>query len=185
MPDYENILQSAESNLNDSLRHFENAPTELAREFTELKMQACIFQYDVSAEITSLLRNNPSGFAMSVSLKGLVLRLFEYDVAMNKHIIPRILRLAETRGISIDRTNIKTQRRKWKAELSQLKSWEPVRNRAAGHYDKNIPNQVELLQSLNFDEVMTVATAFLHFNLYMLKVLKDAGLGSSKDSKSQ
>jgi hypothetical protein len=180
----DNLLQLAQDNLNDSLRHFESAPTELAREFSELKLQACIFQYDVCNEMVNLLHNQPSGFAASVALKGLVLRLFEYDLA-TKHLIPRMLQLSEARGISIDSNDIKIQRKQWKTELNQLKSWADVRNRAAGHYDKDLQHQVALLKSLNLEVVMTVTGAFLSFNLYLLDVLKSSGLGSSQDSTPQ
>lgn len=180
MIDFEEFIKRAEHNLNDSLRHFEEAPNAaLAQEFVELKLQACIFQYDICAEIVGVRRNNPEGFACSVALKGLVLRLFEYDQVLNKHLIPRLLKLAQTRGIPIDSSAIKDLQKKWKSELTELKAWHEVRNQAAGHYGQDIAKQVGLLKSLSLDGVMAVVGGFLNFNMGLLVILRDTGRGVS------
>ena len=176
------MLRRAEKNLEDSLRHFENAPSALAQEFLELKLQACIFQYDICAEMVGLLRNKPTGFAASVALKGLVLRLYEYDELINTSQIPRLLALAKARGIPYTRESVKAARSQWKAELARLKRWKDVRNSAAGHYGRNLTQQVALLRELNSDEVMTVVSAFLSFNMSLLVGLRDAGKGEASDA---
>lgn len=175
--DFDKLIKKAEQNLNDSLRHYEEAPTALALEFVELKLQGCIFQYDICAEMVAILRNNPKGFASSVALKGLVLRLFEYDQVLNKRLIPRLLKLAQNRGIEIDNSSIKDLRKKWASELTDLQAWHKVRNQAAGHYGIDIAKQVELLKTLNLDNVMSVTQAFLSFNMGLLVFLRDAGRG--------
>ncbi len=177
MIDFDILIKKAEKNLNDSLRHFEEAPTALAREFVELKLQSSIFQYDISVEMISILRSNPEGFASSVALKGLVLRLFEYDQALNKRLIPRLLKLAQARDIAIDQSTIKDLRKKWKSELTNLQTWHEVRNQAAGHYGQNIAKQVELLKSLTIDGVMAVTQGVLSFNMDLLVLLSDTGRG--------
>jgi hypothetical protein len=175
------FVKRAEVNLNDSLDHFEHAPSPLAQEFVELKLQACIFQYDICAEMAGVLRNQPSGFAMSVALKGLVLRLFEYDQVLNKRIIPRMLALAKARGIVIDGSSVRALRKEWKSELVQLGSWHEVRNQAAGHYGQNLVEQVALLKTLTLDSVMFVTRGFLSFNMGLLVLLRDAGKGVASD----
>ncbi|MGY6216558.1 hypothetical protein ACW73L_15485 [Methylolobus aquaticus] len=177
MHDLDASVRKAEKNLNDALRHFEAARGGLDQEFVELKLQACIFQYDVCAEMVSVIRNQPSGFASSVALKGLVLRLFEYDLVLNKHLIPRMLALAKKRGIPVGREDLRARRQKWKSELRQLQDWSSVRNQAAGHYCTDIQSQVSLLKCLNVDGVMTVTRAFLSFNMDILVMLRDAGMG--------
>ena len=177
MSDFDLIIKKAEKNLNDSLRHFEEAPNHLAQEFTELKLQSCIFQYDISVEMIGIIRNGSEGFARSVALKGLVLRLFEYDQILNKRLIPRLLSLAQVREILIDKSTIKDLRKQWKSELKQLQTWHDVRNQAAGHYGENIANQVSLLKTLSTDGVMSVVGGFLNFNMGLLAILRDAGNG--------
>ena len=179
MHDFDALIRTAETNLNDAARHFDEASAPLAQEFVQLKLQSCIFQYDVCAEMVSVMRNQPTGFAMSVALKGLVLRLFEYDLAMNKHLIPRMLSLAKARGVPVDRTQVREERRKWKAELAILERWSEVRNQAAGHYGTDVTSQVSLLRSLNLDHVMSVTKAFLGFNMSMLAMLREAGLANA------
>lgn len=176
------FVKRAEVNLNDSFDHFEHAPTPLAQEFVELKLQACIFQYDVCAEMAGILRNQPIGFAMSVALKGLVLRLFEYDQVLSKRLIPRLLALAKVRGVPVDGSSIKALRKKWKSELAQLGSWHEVRNQAAGHYGQDLVKQVALLRSLTLDGVMSVARGFLSFNIDLLVLLRDTGKGIASDA---
>ena len=100
------IHRSAAKNLEDSLRHYEEAPKGLAREFVELKLQGCIFQYDVCAEMVSFVRNKPTGFAAAVALKGLVLRLYEYDSLLNSNLIPRLLALTEARSVPFNRSTV-------------------------------------------------------------------------------
>lgn len=169
--------KKAETILNDSLRHYVEAPDTLAREFLELKLQASIFQYDVCTEMVSFMRNQPVGFAASVAMKGMVLRLYEYDDLMNSSIIPRLLRLAKARGVPFDSTSIKQARSQWKNELKRLRKWSDVRNQAAGHYGKDLNKQVALLKTLIPDEVLLVTSAFLEFNMSILGGLRDAGKG--------
>lgn len=175
LEDLSAILQRAQKNLNDSLRHFEAAPPGLQREFVDLKLQACIFQYDVCAEMVNVVRTSPIGFAECVSLKGLVLRLFEYHLALDENIIPRLAALAAARGIAVEAQALRALRGKWRQEFKQLQAWHGVRNKAAGHYDKDLALQVELLKTLTTDGVMSVAGAFLLFNMELLQMLRDAG----------
>ncbi len=173
----EEMLSVAERNLNDALRHFEQHPGGDAQAFVELKLQSCIFQYDVCSEMVSVVRNQASGFASSVALKGLVLRLFEYDVALNDHWIPRLLALAQRRGLPAESQAIRDARSSWKAEFKQLRGWSVIRNKAAGHYDAEVGEQVRLLKNLTVDGVMGVARAFLTFNMALLVLMREAGLG--------
>jgi hypothetical protein len=71
------IHHQAAPNLEDSLRHFDDTPCGLAREFVDLKLHACIFQYDVCTEIITFVGNKPTDFASAASLKSLILRLYE------------------------------------------------------------------------------------------------------------
>ncbi|MBC7992388.1 MAG: hypothetical protein H7Z15_03990 [Rhizobacter sp.] len=176
-PNYASLHRTASQNLEASLRHYEEVPAGLAREFVELKLQATIFQYDICAEMVSFARNKPTGFAAAVALKGLVLRLYEYDKLQNTSFIPRLLELSAKRGIAFDRASIKVARVNWKKELTRLKKWSTFRNEVAGHYGKDLRAQIALLKSLDPEEVMSVTKAFLSFNMALLQGLADAGKG--------
>ena len=176
-PNFSDIHRKSAKNLEDSLRHFEESPHEVATEFIELKLQVMIFQYYVCAEMVSFMRNKPTGFAASVAMKGLVLRLYEYDDLMNTTFIPRLLALAEVRGISFDKVTVKSARAAWKSDLVRLKRWSSFRNQVAGHYGKDLRAQVALLKELDPVEVVSVTRAFLSFNMALLAGLRDAGKG--------
>ena len=181
-PNFAVIHRKAAKNLEDSLHHFEQAPAGLARGFVELKLQATMFQYDVCAEMVGFVRNKPTGFAAAVALKGLVLRLYEYDDLTNTNFIPRLLALAEQRGVPFDRTTVKLARSHWKTELARLKRWSTFRNQVAGHYGKDLQAQVALLKALDPTEVMSVTKAFLGFNMALLVGLRDVGKGVISDA---
>ena len=167
----------AAQNLEDSLRHFDQSPGGLAQEFVELKLQASIFQYDVCAEMIGFLRNKPTGFASAVALKGLVLRLYEYDNVMNTSLIPRLLTLAKERSVPFDSATVREARSNWKQDLKRLRQWSSLRNQAAGHYGRNMKSQVAVLRRIDPVEVMTVARAFLSFNMAYLVGLRATGRG--------
>ena len=179
MTDLQQVIRKAGDNLNRALAEYENTSSPLALEFYELKLQACIFQFDICAEMAGLINNQSTGFAASVALKGLVLRLYEYDQLINKHLVVRFLAIARTRGMDVDRQDIRLQRKQWRSELSRLQQWSDVRNEAAGHYGKNLSRQVQLLKELDINDVLAIAQAFLRFNMYMLKILRAAGRASA------
>jgi hypothetical protein len=176
------LHRTAAKNLEDSLRHYDDAPVGLAQEFVELKLHACIFQYDVIAEMLGYLRNKPTGFAAVVAIKGLVLRLYEYDNLLNTSLIPRLLSLASSRRVAFDKQTIRQARKKCKDELKRLRRWSDFRNHVVGHYGKDLKLQVALLKQLNPVVVMSVTLAFLKFNKTLLVGLRDAGRGIRNDA---
>lgn len=180
MEEIAEALRKAESNLNDALVQFENPSSDLAQEFHALKIQACIFQFDVCWEMSSFLMHRPTGFAAAVALKGLVLRLYEYDQLQNKQQIPWLIELAKERNVPWDTQHVREARDRCKEEFKQLRGWSSVRNKAAGHYASDIAHQVELLKNLQSKQVFGVAQAFLQFNMSLLETLRDAGRGGSR-----
>jgi hypothetical protein len=178
MEDIQHAVRKAEANLNRALAEYERTSELLELEFREIKLQACIFQFDICVEMAGIIQNRPTGFAASVALKDLVLRLYEYDQLLNKHLIARLLALAKARNILIDREFIRAQRRQWRSELSRPQQWSDVRNKAVGHYEKNLSLQVQLLKTLSVSEVFEVTQAFLQFNMGVLQLVRDAGRGN-------
>jgi hypothetical protein len=178
MHDIEAVLLRAQDRLNQSLAEYQEGSLELATEFLELKLQAAMFQYEICAEMVSFVRNGPVGFARNVALKGLIHRLYEYDQLLSADLIRRLLALAKARGAEIEGADIKAERKKWRDQLARLKKWSDIRNQATGHYDKDIAKQVQLVQGISQEEVMSVTQAFLLFNMSILTILKNAGSGN-------
>ena len=172
------LLSDARDRLTQAIREFEAPPSSNhAKEFHELRAQAAVFNYDVSYDIVALWKNAPTGFAEKVALKGLVQKIFEYDLAMKRHLVRRLLALAKARKVEITIDEIKVERAKWKLELARLASWSEVRNRATAHYHYEIPEQLRLLSELDRDEVMDVVKAFLSYNIFVLRDLARVGKG--------
>lgn len=170
------LLHESERRLNQALADYEAPPTSaLAREFYELRLQAAIFNFDISYDTVAIWRSKPSGFAEKVALKSLIHRLYEYDQLNQKHLVPRILALAKARNVSVTREHVSTERKKWKLHLSRLSAWSGVRNQATGHYGRDIESQVRLLKTISRKEVMDVSAAFLSYNVAILKALASTG----------
>ncbi len=107
--DFNAVVAKAQKNLNDSYLHYKSGADGLAQEFIEIKLQVCIFQYDVCVEMINVLRNQPTGFAAGVALKGLVLRIFEFDFILRGTLLPRLLALAKERDVDIGALEIAEQ----------------------------------------------------------------------------
>ena len=177
MEDLDKLFRTAERNLNDALKHYEEVRDGKPLEFVGLKLQSCIFQFDICSEMIGLVRNQPNGFALSVALKGLILRLFEYDQLIKRHWIPQLLSLAEKRGLKSAKNAIRDLRKTWKCDLAVIQDWSAVRSKAAAHYTKDVASQVALLKNINHSEVLNVAQAFLSYNLNLLVHLQNVGYG--------
>jgi hypothetical protein len=177
MPDTEAMLQSAHKQLNAAYAVYLKKHTGLAGEFDEIKLQTTIFQYELCVEFFSFVKNNPSDFARSVSLKGIVHKLFEYDLLMKSNLIKRVIALADARGLAKPSIDLKTEKRKFLSQFQKLEKWANIRNVATGHYDRNTVEQVTALTMIDAAEVMEVCTAFLTYNMAFLKFLAEVGHG--------
>jgi len=176
MSDIDEVVAAAEDRLNAAYAEYEEARDGIPIEFNAMRLQASIFQYDICVEMAGLLRNSPTGFAHRVALKRLVHSLFEYDQTLNQH-IPRLLDLMKARKLPIDQQAIKAQRKIWGAEFRRLRAWSSARNVATGHYSPDLAKQVDALKRINAAEVMAVCSAFLSFNMEILRMLLEAGRG--------
>jgi hypothetical protein len=183
MEELQLAVQKAERNLNAAHSEFEQQGSTLAHEFRALKLQASIFQYDICVAMATVLRNSPKCFAESVALKPLVHHLYEYDQLLTETLIPRFLQLARDRDIPVVGGQVQELKRAWKKELVALRGWHDVRNKAAGHYDKDTSLQVDKLQTLNGDDVFAIARGFISFNMAWLKLLRDAGSGNDSTTR--
>lgn len=172
-PDIQATVKRAEDRLNAALGELEEAASPLQREILEMRLQACIFQYDVCAEMASLIRNAPTGFAASVAVRGLVFRLFEYDLILNRCVVAQLLALAKERKISFDQEAVQLACDRWAGALRQIEPW--AGNQAAADSAPDIATQVKLLKGLNIQRVINVTQAFLGFNLSLLKALNGVG----------
>jgi len=172
--DMQSVLRTVrrvEAFLNGAFADYEASSDADAKEFSLLKVQALIFHYDVITAMASIGRNNPKGFAEAVALKSLVHSLYEYDQQIDRTLVRRIKQYAVRRKNPIDSSAFKAARKKWRAQLERLRAWRPIRNAATGHYGENIEEQVRLLKTLHQKEVLSVATAFVHYNWFILELL--------------
>jgi|SRR6266850_4748151 len=175
------VLRDAQDRLTQALAEYEaDGKSAQAGEFYELRLQAAIFNYDISREVVSLWSNNPTAFALQVTLKDIVHKLYEYDQALSGKLINRMLALARARGVEVQSADIRHERRKWREQLSILSKWAALRNQTSAHYGKDIAKQVKLLKQLDRKQVMEVAAAFLSFNIVVLKALARVGRGENR-----
>jgi len=174
MTDPVSMLHDAHDQLNQAHEIYASSPTDLAKEFDQLKLQACIFQYEVCAEMHSFITTDPSGFARKIALKGLIHQLYEYE-SVNGDFVKRVKALALKRGFEISDSALRSERRKRRSEFQHLRDWVTIRNKATGHYDKNTEAQINLLETIDPDQVMGVCDAFFSCNMEFLKMLREVG----------
>ena len=173
-------VRRVEAFLNRALADYEASTDADTQEFCLLKVQALIFHYDVMAAMASIGRNNPKGFAEAVALKSLVHSLYEYDQQIDRTLVRRIKQYAVRRKNPIDSSAFKAARKKWRAQLERLRAWRPIRNAATGHYGENIEKQVRLLKTLHQKEVLSVATAFVHYSGFILELIPHSKRSDAK-----
>lgn len=171
------VLSRAEDRLNNALATYEEPRNNVAQEIRDLNLQAAIFNYDISYDMCNLLRTRPQGFAQQVALKSLILRLYEYDLLYNQSIIPRFRTLMAKRGIPYpDKKITELVKEKWKSEFSEIRNtFGEIRNKAAGHYGRDLPLQVSVLKKLDQARVIKIVKAVIEYNQEWLILLRDSG----------
>lgn len=176
-------MEKSATNLNNAYQRFQETKQTDLQDFFEIRLQCCIFQFDVCREMVSVLQHRTSGFSEAVAIKGIVHKLYEYDILVRNSFKRRLLALAEARKIEVDHDALRQLERQSKPALSQLRRWSDVRNMAAGHYHADVKAQVESIESLSFDQVIGVASTFLQYNMGLLIILRDAGTKINITSK--
>jgi len=161
--EFSKALKAAHDVLNATYADYCASRTGTSSEYHEIRMQIAIFGYEMCSELVGFIRNQPTGFAQCVALKGLVHKLFEYDQLLSAHLVRRMDVLIKAPN-PVASAEMRTERRNWKAQLKRLKGWADVRNSATGHYGRDTSKQIELLSSLNVAQVMEVSLAFLRCN---------------------
>jgi hypothetical protein len=133
----------------------------------DLGLQAAIFQYEMCWETATHVRIDPQGFASKIAIKGLILKLYEYDKTLAFR-IRQLSTFAKGCDIAFADATLKDEKRKWVKQAHVLRSWGTVRNYSIGHYHQDFDKQLAALQGIDTDEVADVAGAFLRFNLWFL-----------------
>lgn len=136
--------------------------------FSAIELRVTMFQYEIVREFELLMAHDPKGFAMAVAAKGLIHRLVEFDRHLRDAVIPEMLKVAESRNAVDFERRTRELQREVRPGLAVIRRWQGLRNKATGHYDRDLDVVVELLETVEFEEVLEAAQKFL---LYMAKVL--------------
>ncbi|MGD2117913.1 MAG: hypothetical protein PVG66_06125 [Chromatiales bacterium] len=176
MSDPLKLLSDSEEILEKTLNEYRtpNNSTD-AQEYYEIKLQAAIFNYDVTREVAGLINLRMTGFASKLALKDLVHKLFEFEIVLSGRLIKRIVELAERRGYLTAGSDIKKKKQEIKKYIKQLQSWKALRNNAAAHYGEDIGRQVKLISELDLTTVLAVASRFMEFSYFVNTILRDIG----------
>jgi hypothetical protein len=176
MPVSFDMLKNREAALNKAFKKYE-LPGDIggARMFKELGLQVAIFGYDVCRELRALEEHSPSGFALQVALKGIVLRVYECWILLEKNpVVKSWETFAATRGMRLDKARLIRIKKDKRESLKRIEKWATVRNKAAGHYDSVLSNQVQELQTLKKEEVMVATGDFLGLVAEIVKIIMAA-----------
>ncbi|CAN7481742.1 hypothetical protein LJR084_003379 [Variovorax sp. LjRoot84] len=79
--------------------------------------------------------------------------------------------------MTVSQAAYRAVRKECRTQLTTLRGWSGVRNKATGHYDEDTADQVRMLDTIDIDDVMAVFNASMRINREFLALLKDAGRG--------
>ncbi|MET3820454.1 hypothetical protein ACVK00_003161 [Burkholderia sp. PvR073] len=139
-----------------------------------IQLQVTMFQYEVTREFELLLAHGAQGFAMAVAAKGLIHRLVEFDKHLREVTVQEMLRYAQVHGLANFESQVRALQKEERPNLAVIRNWERLRNKATGHYDSHLDVVVELLETVDFDEVRNAAQGFLIFMLKFLILVREA-----------
>ena len=134
-----------------------------------------IFQYDICAELTGLIRNRSSGFAEKVALKGIVLRVYEYERTLSRHLVGRYKNVLAEHGLNFDENLYTTAKKAFAPSRLKINAWADIRDTAAGHYEPDTDSQIAALESLQAGPVVDICNDFLAFNMAVTTMFQNTG----------
>lgn len=174
-----------EKALNAAYEKFNNPNPTVGQFFRNTLIQTRIFQYEIEVELSSIIRNEPKGFAKAIAFKGLIHKIVEYNKHLDNHLIPEMLELAMLRGIPFGPSERSQIKKKWRKTFNTITSWKNLRNKATGHYDSNIEMAIELLESMDVEEVRRVVDEFVAFCKELMDQFRLAGSADSKGANDR
>lgn len=137
-----------------------------------IELQITMFQYELVREFELLFAHEAQGFARAVAIKGLIHRLVEFDKHLRDVIIPEMLKYAEGHGIMDFERKVRDLQRDERPNLAVIRSWQDIRNKATGHYDRDLQMVVELLEAVDPEKTRDVTEGFMIFMLKLLMLLR-------------
>ena len=72
-------------------------------------------------------------------------------------------------------TKLQDASRTWRKDLRKIASFKNIRDKTAGHYDPNIAEQIQFIESVDENDAFTAFEAFLSYNIHVLGILRDIG----------
>ena len=170
--------------LNRAHEQFKNARTPDTKSFYALTLQMTIFHYEMTLEMSSLLNQKPAGFAAQVAIKDMIHKLFEYEGTMRGSHLKKIIELGERRGFTDAQDTVRKIKKDAGTVFSSIQKYSRLRNKATGHYDSVIEDQVAAIESIDTDAAQQTIGEFLKFNMEVLSFLKDIGKGNNEHCPS-
>ena len=101
-------------------------------------------------------------------------KIVEYTATLRSKHVRQMRELAEGRNLGTVVAELKEISLTWRRRLD-TEQFRPLRNKASGHYDGNIEEQVELIDQLDAAAALDTVKKFLAFHLEILSVLKTIG----------
>jgi|SRR3972149_1011970 len=167
--DAERILNKAYEDYHAFSRNAES------QEFYALRLQAAIVQFELCSQMKQVVESTLCSFASKVKLKDFIHKVYEYNKTLRGSHVNHICVLAQNRGLPVLVTKLQESSRTWRKALSKIDSFKNIRNKTAGHYDPDIAEQVQWVESIKENDAFTAFEAFLSYNMEVLKTLKDIG----------
>jgi len=168
----ETVASRAADLLNRAVTELRIAPHPSAQHrFYQLKTQAALFNFEVACDVVTLLNVASHSFSRKVILKNLIHRVFEYDKTLRQSHFKAIAALAGERGLSKRHQQVQVFASTWTAQMSSISKYSKLRNKASGHYDRDVSLLVSLIENIDPDETLDLVKRFLALNVEYLQHL--------------
>lgn len=164
------MLSVSEESLLIVLKEYRASVLQVERECWKLIVGAAIYAYELSNAWASVSRNYDP-LLMSLGLKDVVHKLYEYDDMISRTYVQRVTALSKSIGVSISQDELRGLRKALAPSLFVIKKYKRVRNIAGGHISDNVEDYIQAVSILDVKEVNAASLATHKFNANLIDFL--------------
>jgi len=110
------------------------------------------YAYEVAVSFHSAMLG-ATNFSRSIGLKNAVHKMYEFDEMFAREYVGKIKKIAEDFEVEIRIEDVQSIRKLFSKSLKILKKYRHVRNVAGGHFDADMLQYIDAVQSLDYFEV--------------------------------
>lgn len=145
-------VEKADAMLRLPFQKMTEATTDRERNAWLFVVSVATYAYEVAVSFHGAMLGS-NDFSRSIGLKNAVHKMYEFDEMFAREYVGKIKGIAEDFEIEIRIEDIQSIRKIFSKSLKILKKYRHVRNVAGGHFDADMLQYIDAVQSLDYSEV--------------------------------